>query len=300
MKYLILIITLLIPLTSILGQDLSAQIKDSKTQLPIQYVNIGIVGKNIGTVSDSLGNFQLSLTNAYDIDSIKISIIAYKTINYNIGDLRASEFSNTILMDEKIVQLKEVVISNEKLEPIKLGLKKKYSYPIPLYKGIQTKVVFPQKGYRHEIGTRFTNTKTMSLDSIQLNFAECNLDNFEIRLNVYAIKNEIIKNILTKPIYISLTKEKAINFPVIDLTAYNIELNSDFLITIENYKQLKDGALYFLANFKSKAKPFPTYYRQSSQSNWVELKTKKSKTIGISILAFGHSNETILKQNKKV
>lgn len=288
MRILILFLCCLNPVVTILAQDISSQIKDSKTQLPIQYVNIGIVGKNIGTVSDSLGNFQLSLTSAFDTDTLKISIITYKTINYNIGDLRASEFPNTILMDEKIVQLKEVVISNEKRKAIKLGLKRKYSYPIPLYKKVSSKVAFPQKNGSHEIGTRFTNSKTIHLDSIQLNFAECNLDNVEIRLNIYSIKNDIIENILIQPIYISLTKENALNFPIIDLTEHNIQVESDFLITIENHMQIKDGALYLLANFKSKGKMYPTYYKKSSQSNWVKLETKKYKTIGISILTFGH------------
>jgi hypothetical protein len=271
-----------------LAQDISIQIKDSKSQLPIRYVNIGIVGKNIGTVSDSLGNFQLELTNALDTDTLRISIIAYRMKNYRIGDLRTSEFPNIILLDEKVVQLNEVVISNKKREPIQLGLKKKYGYPIPLYKGAQTKIAFPQKGSRHEIGTRFANSKTMSLDSIQLNFAECNVEDLNLRLNVYTIKGDSSEHMLSQSIYIALSKKEALNFPIINLTSHNIKIASDFLVTIENYKQLKDGALYFLANFKSKGKPFPTYYRHSSQSNWVKLKTKKSKTIGISILAFAH------------
>ncbi len=125
MRISLLFLCCLNPIISIIAQDISSQIKDSKTQLPIQYVNIGIVGKNIGTVSDSLGNFQLSLTNAIDTDTLRISIIAYKIKNYKIGDLRATEFPNTILMDEEVVQLKEVVISNEKHEAIQLGLKRK-------------------------------------------------------------------------------------------------------------------------------------------------------------------------------
>lgn len=288
MKILIHILCFLNPLVSALGQDVSAQIKNSKTQLPIQYVNIGIVGKNIGTVSDAFGNFQLSLTNALDTDSLRISSIAFTTKNYNIGDLRASDFPKIILMDEAVIQLKEVVINNKKHEPFQLGLKRKYCYPIPLYKKVSAKVAFPQKNGSHEIGTRFTNSKTVYLDSIQLNIAECNLDTIEIRLNVYAIKNEIVKNILTQPIYISLTKEDALNFPTIDLTEHNIEVKSDFLITLENHMQMKDGALYLLANFKSKGKMYPTYYKKSSQSNWRKLKYKKSKIIGLSILAFGH------------
>ncbi len=134
MKILILILSLINPFASVFCQDISAEIKDSKSQLPIQYVNIGIVGKNIGTVSDTLGNFQLSLIHALNTDILRISSIAFVTKDYNIGDLRKSNFPNIILMDEAIVQLKEVLISNEERIPFQLGLKRKYAYPIPLYK----------------------------------------------------------------------------------------------------------------------------------------------------------------------
>ena len=288
MKILILILSLINPFASVFCQDISAEIKDSKSQLPIQYVNIGIVGKNIGTVSDTLGNFQLSLIHALNTDTLRISSIAFVTKDYNIGDLRKSNFPKIILMDEAIVQLKEVLISNEERIPFQLGLKRKYAYPIPLYKKVSTKVAFPQISISHEIGTRFKNSKTICLDSIQLNFAECHLDQLEIRLNVYAIKNEFIKNSLTQPIYISLTKADALSFPVINLSAYAIELESDFLITIENHKKIPNRSLYLLATTKSKGKLYPTYYRHSSQGNWTKLKSKKPKALGISILAFVH------------
>lgn len=288
MRILILVLCLSNTLTSVLSQDISAQIKDSNSLLPIQYVNVGVVGKNIGTVSDSLGNFQLSLTSVLNTDVLRISSIAYATKDYNIGDLRVSGFPKIILMDEEIVQLKEIVISNKKEESIQLGLKKKYGYPIPLYKGVQTKIAFPQKNYHHEIGTRFANSKIFNLDSVQLNFAECNIEYVNVRLNVYSIKGDRIKNILDQPIYITLSKEQILSFPVINLTDHNIEITSDFLVTVENYKQLKNGALYFLANFKRRGKPYPTYYRHSSQGDWLKLTSKKSKPIGISILTFGH------------
>lgn len=288
MRILIFILCLLNPLNSTFGQDISAQIKDSKTQLAIQYANIGIVGKNIGTVSDSLGNFKLSLTNVLDTDTLRISIIAYKAKNYKVGDLRNSEFPKIVLMDESIVQLNEIIISNQNGKPFQLGLKKKYGYPIPLYKGVQSKVAFPQKGYRHEIGTRFTNSRIMSLDSIQLNFAECNVDEINLRLNVYSVQEDRFENILSQPIYITLSKKEALDFPIINLVQHTIEIDSDFLVTIENYKKIGDGAVYILANFKSRGRKYPTYYRHSSQSNWIKHTSKKSKTFGISILAFGH------------
>lgn len=272
--------------TSILGQEISSEIRNSKTQLPIQYVNIGIVGRNIGTVSDSLGIFQLLLTNASNTDSLRISAIGYKTKNYSVANLRSKPLSKTIFLDEEVIQLKEIIVSNNTQEVVQLGLQNKYCYPIPLYKKASTKVAFPQKNLTHEIGTYFTNKNVITLDSVQINFAECHLDHLKFRLNVYTVSEKSIENVLQQPIYVSLTKAQALEFPVIDLTDYNIKLESNFLVTIENYSKTPIGSMSFLANAKSKGKKFPTYYRDNSHGKWARLTSKKSKPFGISIICY--------------
>lgn len=288
MKVILCICCLLNPLSLTFGQTIAGQIRDSKTKLPIQYVNIGIVGKNIGTISDAQGNFRLSLATISDSDSLRISMIGYLSKEYKIGAIDVAGFPKIIYMDERIILLQEAVMGNENETAFQFGLEQKYCYPIPLYKGAESKVAFPQKNYRHEIGTRFSNSRTITLDSIQLNVAECNVDRLDFRLNIYSIHDDVIENRLSKPIYITLSKSDALNSPRIDLSGRGITIDSDFLITIENYKQLKDGAIYLFANFKRRAKAYPTYYKDGIQGNWVQLKTKKLKPIGISILAFGH------------
>lgn len=286
MKTFLLILCLLQSSLFVFGQDVSAQIKDFKTQKPIEYVNIGILKKEIGTVSDSLGFFKISLLNVLNLDTLRISAIGYKTKNFSIKELRSKEFLRIIFLKEEVIQLKEIIISNKEREPFQLGLKKEYCYPLPFYKKVSGQVHFPQKNLFHEIGTRFKNSKTIQLDSIQINFARVNLYNLKFRLNIYTIENEKITNILKQPIYVSLSKEEALNFPVINLKKNNIELDFDFLITIENHKKLQNGALTFLANAKSRGKNYPTFYRDNSQGNWIELKSKKKKPVAISLLAF--------------
>jgi hypothetical protein len=268
------------------AQTISSKIVDANSGQSISYVNIGIVGGNIGTVSDSEGSFKLNLKNAKDSDTLKVSMISYETITFNIGLLRSDGFPSLIKMKEKVVQLKEVIISNRKRESIVLGLKRKYCYPIPFYKKVTSKIAFPQKNYSHEVGARFKNSKNIHLDSIQLNFSNCKPTVIKLRVNIYSIKNEIFKNILTEPIYISLTKEEILNFPIINLKKYSIILDSDFLISIENHTNMENSSLYILANFKSKGRRYSTYYRKNSQSRWTKLKTKKSKDFGLSFLAF--------------
>ena len=289
-KGIILLILLIIEFESALfAQTISGRVVDSKTDQPISYVNVGIVGKNMGTVSGLDGDFKFSISGASDKDTLRFSMISYVTKDFLISDIRKSGISESIKMNEKTIQLQEVIVTNQNASVIVLGVERKNCYPIPLYKGASSNLAFPQNDYRHEIGTRFTNVSPLILDSIQLNLAEANLDRLEFRINVYLIENEIMSNILTKPIYISLNKEEAENFPTIDLTMYQIKVNSDFLITIENYKKMAGGSLKILANFKSKGELYPTYYRNNSQSHWTKLQTSKSKDIGMSLLVFGQS-----------
>ena len=268
------------------GQVIESQVIDPQTGHPIAYVNIGIVGKSIGTVSDENGKFQLSITDASADDTLRFSMISYVSKAFLVSDLRKTGITEAIEMDERHIELQEVIVSGESAEQIKLGLARKHCYPIPLYKGASSNLAFPQEGYRHEIGTRYLNDKLIYLDSIQLNFAAANEDHIDLRLNIYAIENETFTNILPEPIYISLSKEEAEDYPIIDLSKYQIEVKSDFLITIENYKQLPGGSLKILANFKAKGRIYPTYYRSSTQGNWTRFTTKKSRDIGLSFIVF--------------
>lgn len=273
--------------TSVLGQNVTGQVIDTNTKEPIPYVNIGIIGKNIGTVSDAYGNFKLSVTDALASDSLRFSMVSYEAKTFAITDVRRFGIPKSIALNERHIELREVIVSGEMASQITLGLARKHCYPIPLYKGASSNLAFPQAGYRHEIGTRFPNNELIYLDSIQINLAASNVDTLPLRLNIYEIKNETINNILAEPIYISLTKKEAESYPIIDLTKYQIEVKSDFLVTIENYKHLPGGSIKILANFKAKGRKYPTYYRSSSQSNWIRFLTKKSKDIGLSIVVFG-------------
>lgn len=272
---------------SSLGQTISGKVIDSKSDQPISFVNIGIIGKNIGTVSDTNGNFQLSVSNGLDNDTLKFSIVSYKSVAYNLGDIRKSPLSNIIEMDERIINLEEVIILDRGNNPIEMGIKKRDCYPIPLYKKAKSDIPFPQKGYRHEIGTLFLNDKSLILDSVQLNISICEPDTLELRLNVYSFEDKKIKNMLSQPIYLSIEKERALNSPTIRLEHLQLEINADFLITIENYKRIEDNSIRILANLKSKGKDYPTYYRSNTQSNWTVLKNK-SHDFGLSIMAFAH------------
>jgi hypothetical protein len=62
---------------SIYGQTYYGLILNSETGLPIEYVNIGVFGKNIGTVSDNNGKYTLTVDPQYDDDTLLVSCIGF-------------------------------------------------------------------------------------------------------------------------------------------------------------------------------------------------------------------------------
>jgi hypothetical protein len=81
---------------------------NSKTKKPVEYVNIGIVGKNIGTVADENGKYKIDLDSKYDNDTLRFSCIGYSSFSIKVADFK--KLKSDILLEEKITEMKEVVI----------------------------------------------------------------------------------------------------------------------------------------------------------------------------------------------
>ena len=265
------------------SQEISGQVKDGKSGKPIPFANIGIIGKDIGTITGLDGIFSLELSKATDGDTLRFSFVGYEPLNLLVNYIRKNGFPNEVLLKEEIVELKEVIVASDRLTPKMLGIRRKDCYPIPLYKKITSNIPFPQPGYRHEIGTFFANNQPVYLDSIQFNFTDIQIDTVTLRINIYVYVEDHFKNVLNEPLYINF--QSSDESQQIDVSHLGIQLESNFLVSIENYGRINDNSLNILANFKSKGKKYPTYYRRNTQSNWVILKSK-SQDFGISFLVY--------------
>jgi len=266
-----------------IAQEVSGRVKNSSSGELISFVNIGVKGKDLGTISELDGSFSLDVSMAADTDTLRFSYIGYQAVNLSVGHIRKNGFPGLILLKEKPFELKEVVVASKRLRAETLGIRKKDCYPLPLYKKATSNIPFPQPSYQHEIGTFFENKKPLFLDSVKINFTDIQMDTIPLRVNVYVSSENGLKNILNKPLYLNLIKPD--ESLLIDLSDFEIQIENDFLISIENYKRIDNNLLRILANFKSKGKKYPTYYRKNTQSNWVILKSK-SQDFGMSIITY--------------
>jgi hypothetical protein len=252
----------LISCNSIFGQNITGIVIDAKSKEPIEFVNIGIVGRNIGTVSDIEGKFKLYIDSQYNNDSIRFSAIGYEPRFVNISKLRNND--NIISLKEKYYEFSEVVIRPKRFKTKTLGVTTKFN---------KISAGFSNDSLGYECGILMKVNKTALLKQLNINISSCSYDTVFYRLNIYKIQSKMdFVNILREPIYIKLTKDLIKDVIQIDLKTKEILVHGDFLITLEHIKDLGKGYLFFCAGIGKK-----TYFRKTSQGKW------ETVPVGISI-----------------
>lgn len=267
MDRLVPFIMLLGCLTSFAQIDYNGQILDARTQEPLPYVNIGIVGKGVGTVTDEEGIFYLTIdTSRFEgTDIIQISSLGYKTVEISVGQVssRAAEFLK-ILMQPSDIVLDEVILSNDALVPITefLGYRnygeQSFGYwnkNLALGGELSTKVK-ALKGRRQ-------------LNSLEFEVWENPSDSVLIRINMYdtnGFQGRPGTNLNTSQKNILHTLPAGRNIITVDLNPYELYVDDDFFVSLELLQVYGDEKLgLVLTASGSEGASFRKY---ASQSEW--------------------------------
>lgn len=231
---------------------------DASTRLPVEFANIGIVGKGIGTVTNENGEYNFSVPDSLLNETLKISMIGYKS-----ESLRVKEFQKQveIKLSQSATVLNEVAVSAKKTKFKILG------------NDTRSKSVsagFKNNSLGAELGIRLNIKHPQThLRKVMFNVNANSLDKLPIfRLNVYAVDKQggLQENILKQNIIISPTEKTG--YTEFDLTPYNIFVDDDVVIAIEWIKDLGDAkGLYFSTKLVGSG----TYYRQTSQDKWQKI-----------------------------
>lgn len=165
---------------AIFGQTYSGLIKDVDSNESLEYVNIGIIGKNVGTVSDSYGNYTIDISeNSNDDDSIKFSIIGYAPLVLKVTDFKQLEEKN-ISLKSQIIELNEIIVKPIRTEEKILGNK---------FNGKKIQGGFRENSKGFECGVLLKIKKRALLEELVCNIAECTYDSVFYRIdpipNVY-------------------------------------------------------------------------------------------------------------------
>ncbi|MBX2965232.1 MAG: carboxypeptidase-like regulatory domain-containing protein [Cyclobacteriaceae bacterium] len=249
--------------------DIVGIVIDKKNNMPLSYVNIGILNKETGTVTDTNGKFTLYLKEGFVNDTIKISSIGYKPVEILVKDITHKKQPVSIKLDEQINELDEVVITAKAFKKKTLGNKTESKF-------ISTGFNYDQLGA--EMGVKINIRKAPTfVNAFNFNISYNRLSAKSIfRVNFYSIEdNKPQENILTENILVPI-EPKQVGKIKIDLKPYSIVLNNDVIVTLEwvdtDGENNKGEAIFFsLGMFNS-----GTLYKKSSQA-----KFKKHSSMGV-------------------
>ncbi|MGZ4089712.1 MAG: carboxypeptidase-like regulatory domain-containing protein [Bacteroidia bacterium] len=237
---------------------------DSATLKPIEFANIGIVGKGIGTVTNEKGEYLFVVPDSLADQKVRMSLIGYKP---KTMIARYASAKSKIVLVQEAANLDEVIVTVKKTKIKILGNNTTHS-------GVTGGFTQNNLGAEMAVKLNITHPKTQ-LRKFMVNITACTLDKAMFRLNFYSVdekgypKENILKqNIIIEP------KEKT-GLIEVDLKPYNIFIDEDVFVALEWIKDL--GNVKGLT-FSTKLVGNGTYFRKASQDAW-----QKTHPIGVGL-----------------
>lgn len=231
---------------------------DSITRQPVEFANIGVIGKGIGTVTDEKGAYALTIPDSLGGEKIKISMIGYRAKTYPVKIFKELQ---QVLVSQSNITLNEVLVSAKKTKVKIAGNDTKTKLVSAGYMknnlGAEIAVKLNIKHPKTQIRTFMVNINANSINKLPL-----------FRLNIYTVgeKGAPGENILQKNIIIE--PKEMTGLITFDLKPYQVYVDSDVFIAIEWIRDLGDvKGLYFSTKLIGSA----TYARQVSQDKWEKV-----------------------------
>lgn len=255
------------------AQEIKGSVMEAVTKKGIPYVNIGIPGKGIGTVTDSKGDFELMIPDKYSSDTLWFSCIGFESKDIPIHGIQVAVNSLRVEMEERVRELKEIVVEVSKLKKVELGSKTTARF---LMSGLGP------PDYGGEVGTRINVPRRgVVLDSLYFCVVHNSLDTVVLRLNLYPTKGKFPKSTLLKDNIIIKVMGRKKGWISMDVFEFNIELHMDVVATLELVAATsKKGSIML-----SQAPPYleSMYYRKTSHD---KIKVYRGAPMGIYFTAF--------------
>lgn len=255
----------------VFGQkDYKGVVVNARTNEPIPFVNIGIVGKGVGTVSDEDGLFHLYIdeNKIASTENIQFSSLGYQTIVLPVANVLylLNEYLKIELTPSEIV-LNEVVVSNKDKVPVvkSVGYRNTGEGNFGYWKD--------NDALGGELATRIVTFKERrKLKSLEFEILENLSDSLRLRVNFYDVATGSEKpynNLNTSSRNILYTLHKNERIVKIDLEPFDIYIENDFYASLELVKRYDDKPIALvLAASDGKA---GSYRRYVSQGAWEKI-----------------------------
>ena len=257
-------------------------IVDSSSNKVIEYVCVGIIGKDVGTIANELGFYNLNIPEQYINDTITFSRIGYQNKFVIAKDLIDRNNVKTVLIP-KNKELAEVVISGRGTKvKTKGNTTRSRSFVIAISSG--------------SVGSEVGTVIHLPNDSVfvkDFNFyiLTDKPDSVKFRLNIYSFNKEVKDNILKENIYFTVTNRVIGDFKV-DLSKYNLYLRGRIFISVEPVAVFSKGPdpkisndrNYDRINISGTITGSESFYRKVSLGKWTKIKYSFSPGLWITYL----------------
>lgn len=242
------------------AQTINGVVKDATNKEVLGYAHIGILGKNLGIISDEKGQFKMDLSYANPNDSLYFSMLGYEAKGFRIGEVKYLE-TWTVELSPSSFELKEIVVGQER----------------PLITFGSTKASKTTTGWSNnektgaEVGTNIKMGKGLyKIKDLHFHLRFNTADSLLFRLNIYTLKNGLPRtSILQENIFLTAyKKQKWISH---DLSAYNLLLDEEVIVTLELVKAYFQEKYHLFFTYAKSATLGATYIRRSSQAKWEKI-----------------------------
>ncbi|WPR77902.1 carboxypeptidase-like regulatory domain-containing protein [Algoriphagus sp. NG3] len=255
------------------AQVISGKIKDENNHI-LPYVNIGIINEDKGTISSKTGQFTIDITELDDEVIVRYSLIGFENMELTLKELKSLDKPElTIILKSIPIDLDQIDVSGSKGSPVRLGSQKagKFSW-------IWSNAI---KG--DEIGMLFRVENPFYLDKFSFHIKRNTCDSIYYRIRIYDGKEELpVKTINQEDIRFMSKLKKG--WETIDISRYNILIESDFIITMETLDS-SCSEIYNPSRISMSDEVGLSYSRPSSMAEWLELGNQMSFRIeGVEIL----------------
>lgn len=260
-------------------------ITEFDTGKPVDFANIGVVDRAKGTVSDFDGTFKFELdeNEINQKDTLQISRIGYKTLRFSTqAFLDILKTNPTIALEPVPYQLEGVTVKSSDADKRRVGYQSSSKRLFGFWNdslalgGEHASKILLRRG-------------PLKLEDVSFNIIANISDSLLVRVNVYDFENGLPgKNISNGNILYTIRQRQGTI--AIDLSPYNIVVDSHFVISLELLKIYGGRVGIGISAFDSGSR---SYTRLLSQDRWKRM--RKGFTI-----AFNLNTSAVEKEEKIV
>ena len=227
---------------------ISGQALDQRTQAPLPYASVGVVGRPVGTVADEQGRFRLFVPGQYDADSLRISLVGYRPVTGLVRTFKrrncpAKQSCPVPLVAAAQTALREVVV-----RPQGKAVRKVLGNPRT---SAWLSQAFTSNTLGNQIGQAIRIDHSTMLEELSFYVNKCTYDSVFYRVNVYRLGPNGLpdeqRNILPEALYVRLTKAQLADCIRVDLSRYQLWLapGQHVGVCLELVRDLGPGEIYF-------------------------------------------------------